>query len=276
MTAEEFASFRARGGKIDYCFERADKQLVNDERHEKRSKRHPLMDIVVDVVARWDCSEYLGRHRRIVKDILALERNARRRKLEGLPTIARRHQQALRLVNALAFDWINTAEYCRRSGLDPADASRMLAHLYEKEPGLRDAIGAISACGVVTSWKNRQQKRKFPKRERGLEIVYGFNYRDVADDGWLSDVPSTRFRSVVSGRFKPIAPKPYDPWPERFRPFDLHLPDTWRKLGILEHGLLGRAVRTDAHHRAIRCTVAIWSVRPISRHQPQGAPPGSS
>ena len=138
--------------------------------------------------------------------------------------MARRHQQAIRLVHALAFDGLNAAEYCRRHGLDKADASRMLAHLYEKEPGLREAIGAISACSTVTSWQNRQQTRKFPKRERGLEIVYGFNYRDVADDGWLSDVPSTRFRSVVSGRFKPIAPKAYDPWPERFRPFDLHKP----------------------------------------------------
>jgi hypothetical protein len=81
----------------------------------------------------------------------------------------------------------------------------MLAHLYEKEPGLGDAIAAISACAALTSWKKRQQTRKFPKKERGLEIVYGFNYRDVADDGWLSDVPSTQFRSVVSGQFKPIA-----------------------------------------------------------------------
>jgi hypothetical protein len=144
--------------------------------------------------------------------------------------MARRHQQAIRLVHALAFDGLNAAEYCRRHCLDKADASRMLAHLYEKEPGLKDAIGAISACGTWTSWKNRQQTRKFPKRERGLELVYGFNYRDVADGGWLSDVPSTRFRSVVSGRFKPIAPKAYDPSRERFRPFDLHQPATWRKL----------------------------------------------
>ena len=210
MTAEEFARFKWRGGKIDYCNARLAKQILNDERHEDRARRHPLMHIVVEVVAKWDCSEYLGRHRRVVRDILAPERNARRRKLGGLQPVARRHQQALRLVHAIAFDSINTAEYCRRSGLDPADASRMLAHLYEKEPGLGDAIGAISACAALTSWKKRQQTRKFPKRERGLEIVYGLNHRDVADDGWLSDVPSTQFRSVVSGRFKPTAPKPYD------------------------------------------------------------------
>jgi hypothetical protein len=50
MTAEEFTAFQAKGGKIDYCFERADKQLVNDQRHEDRAKRHPLMDIVIDVL----------------------------------------------------------------------------------------------------------------------------------------------------------------------------------------------------------------------------------
>ncbi len=148
--------------------------------------------------------------------------------------MARRHQQAIRLVHALAFDGLNAAEYCRRHRLDKADASRMLAHLYEKEPELQDAIDAISACAATTSWQNRQRKRKFPKRERGLEIVYGFNYRDVADDGWLSDVPSTRFRSVVSGRFKPIAPKAYDPWQERFKPLDLHEPDSWCKLKLPE------------------------------------------
>ena len=232
MTAEEFAEFQRKGRKIDYGDERMDKQMLNDERHEHRARRDPLMDIVVEVVANWDCSEYLGRHRKVVRGILALSRNNRRRKLEGLSTIARRHQQTLRLVHALAFDDLNAAEYCRSHKLDKADASRMLAHLYEKEPGLADAINAISACGTVTSRKKRQQIRKFPKRERGLKIVYGFDYRDVADDGWLSDVPSTQFRSVVSGRFKPIEPKPYDPWPERFRPFDLHLPETWRKLGL--------------------------------------------
>jgi hypothetical protein len=94
-------------------FERADKQLVYDRAHEERAGRHPLFDIVVDVVAAWDCSKYIGRHRRAVRGILGLERNARRRKLEGLSTLARRHQQAIRLVHALAFDGLNAAEYCR-------------------------------------------------------------------------------------------------------------------------------------------------------------------
>src|SRR5262245_50373015 len=271
MTAEEFTAFQAKGGKIDYCFERADKQLVNDQRHEDRAKRHPLMDIVIDVLKKWDCSEYLGRHRKVVRSILALERNARRRKLEGLPTIARRHQQALRLVNSLAFDWINAAEYCRRSGLDPADASRMLDHLYENEPGLADAIGAISVCATVTSWQNRQQTRKFPKRERSPETVYGFNYRDVADDGWLSDVRSTRSRCVVSGRFNPIAPKPYEPWPEPLRPFHLHQPETWRKVGLpfVDWKVLYEPARSvDRYDVPVRYGM-FDRYRPISRKVPQ-------
>ena len=126
MTAEEFAEFQRKGRKIDYGDERMDKQILNDERHEQRVKRHPLMDVVVEVVANWDCSEYLGRHRKVVRDILALSRNNRRRKLEGLSNKARRHQQTLRLVHALAFDDLNAAEYCRRQKLDKADASRML------------------------------------------------------------------------------------------------------------------------------------------------------
>ena len=52
----------------------------------------------------------------------------------------------------------------------------------------------------------------------------------MADNGLVIRRPSYPFRSVVSGRFKPIKPKPYDPWPERFRPFDLHRPETWRKV----------------------------------------------
>jgi hypothetical protein len=113
MTAEEFAAFQAKGGKIDYGAARMDKQILNHIRHEDRVRRHPLFDIVVDVVAAWDCSKYIGRHRRAVRGILGLERNARRRKLEGLSTLARRHQQAIRLVHALAFDGLNAAEYCR-------------------------------------------------------------------------------------------------------------------------------------------------------------------
>jgi hypothetical protein len=230
MTAEEFAAFQAKGRTIDYCLDRADKQLANDKRHEDRTRQHPLFDVVVDVVAGWDCADYLAKHRKIVGDILGMERNARRRKLEGLSIMARRHQQAVRLVHALAFDGLNAAEYCRRHQLDKADASRMLQHLYEKEPGLADAIGAVSACAATTSWQNRQRNRKFHYRERGVQIVYGYDYRDVADHGWLSDMPRSGIRSYRSGRFKPIEPIAHEP----FRPLDLHLPETWRKLGFSE------------------------------------------
>ena len=141
MTAEEFAAFERKGRKINYGAVRMEKQEVNDRRYEERRRRHRLMDIVADVLWEWDPSDYLAKHRKIVRDILGLERNARRRKLDGLSTMARRHQQALRLVRALAFDCINTAEYCRRHKLDRAAAARMLRHLYDKEPTLEDAIG---------------------------------------------------------------------------------------------------------------------------------------
>jgi hypothetical protein len=227
LTAGEFAEFESKGRKIDYGEARMAKQCLNDDRHEERAKRHPLIDLVIEVLREWDCAEYLAKHRKTVRDILAKPRNQRRRKLAGMSTKQRRHQQAIRLLRSLVYEG-SAADYCRQTGLDEADASRMLAHLYEKEPGLLDAIVAISACGTVTSWQNRQENKKFPNRER-VEIVYGYDYQDVADNGWLSDVPSSRFRSVRSGCFKPIEQKfTHEP----FVPLDLHLPETWHKMQV--------------------------------------------
>jgi hypothetical protein len=236
MTANEFAEFKRKGRKIDYGEERLEKQCLNDLRHEERVKRHPLIDVVIDVVAAWNSAGYLGRHRAIVREILAKPRNQRRRKLSGMSTKERRHQEAIRLVPALAFDGMTQAEYCRRHNLAPSDASRMLAHLDEKEPGLVDAMGAISACATAISWQNRQQQKLLRhKREGGIRIKYGYDYRDVADNGWLSDVPSSRFRSVSSGRFKPIEPLArldlLRPETRRkpSKPFNLHRPGKWRR-----------------------------------------------
>jgi hypothetical protein len=50
MTAEEFALFQARGGKIDYSFERANNQLINDQRYEDRARRHPLFNETAPMV----------------------------------------------------------------------------------------------------------------------------------------------------------------------------------------------------------------------------------
>ena len=228
MTAEEFAEFKRKGGKINYGDDRIEKQELNDERHEQRAKRHPLMDIVIEVVANWDCSEYLGRHRKAVREILAIPRNARRRRLEGLSTKARRHQQAIKLIHALAFDNLTAAEYCRRHDIHPADASRMLAHLYDKEPRLADDICAINACAAAISWQFRQRQQLFHYKERGLRIDYGWNYDESADNGEMCDYDSGQIRSIYTGRFKPTSLINEEP----FKPFDLHKPETWRKLGF--------------------------------------------
>ena len=234
MTAEEFAEFQRKGCKINYGDERMDKQILNDIRHEDRARRHPLMDIVIEVVAKWDCSEYLGRNRRAVRDILALSRNDRRRKLEGLSTKARRHQQTLRLAHALVFDDLNAAEYCRRHKLDKADASRMLQHLYEKEPGLADAIGAISACATVTFWQFRQRQQLFRNKERRPRIVYGWEYRESTDNGELCDYAGS-IRSIVNGRFKPSALLRDVLYDEPSEPLDLHRPATWTRRWTWTH-----------------------------------------
>ena len=222
MTAEEFAAFQAKGGKIDYCAERMGKQLLNDERHQTRAKRHPLMDIVIDVLKVWDGSGYLGQHRKVVKNILAEPRNQRRRRLTEMSTMERRHQQAIRLVHALAIDGLNAAEHCRRSGLDPADATRMLAHLYQKEPGLADAMGAISACSAMTSWQNRQQTGVL---RNSVRMIYGWNFNDVPSNGWLSGYSAGGVRRTSGSSFAPVGLIPDEP----FRSFDLHQPEKWRK-----------------------------------------------
>ena len=186
MRDYEYADFVTRGGKIDYGEKRAAKQRLNDQRYDQRTEHNRLlMDIVTEVVATWNPANYLGRHRAIVREILGKSRNQRRRKLSGMSTMQRRHQEAIRLVYALTFDDISQAEYCQNYTLDPADASRMLDHLYEKEPGLADAIGAISACSAVTSWQNRQQKQKLYDKREGVTLVFGIDYSETPDHGGL-------------------------------------------------------------------------------------------
>ncbi len=257
MTADELTAFEARGKKINYGGKRAAKQKLNDQRYDQRKERNGLMmSVVTEVVATWNPTSYPGKHRAIVREILEKSRNQRRRKLSGMPTMQRRHQEAIRLVYALALDDISQAEYCQRHKLDPADASRMLAHLYEKEPGLKDAIGAISACGTVTSWQNRQQKQKLCDKREGVTLVFGFDYSEAPDHGgWIKladlsagcvksyragktesiavwdDIPLSRFRTVSANRFERIHLPQYLDRPKTWRvpskPFDLHKPATW-------------------------------------------------
>jgi hypothetical protein len=286
MTAAEFAEFRRKGRKINYGEARMAKQLLNDQRHEERQKRHPLIDIVIDVVASWDSSDYLEQRRRSVRIILAKSSNERRRKLAGMSTKQRRHQQSIRLVRALAFDGITQAEYCRRHKLDPADASRMLAHLCDKEPGLADAIDAISACAKLVSRQNRQQTQKFRNKREGVRIVYGHDYQGVEDEGWLSEVPNSGIRSYRTGRFKPISTKhgdlidskwwtlkwnpPKEPQilvQEPFRPFDLHKPETWRELefAAVDWNALHEPLRAVERYDVPLCDGLFDRYREISR-----------
>ena len=248
MTPDEFADFLRNGGKINYGEARLAKQQQLDERYERRRGRSELFDIVADVVASWDSADYIAKQRKIVRGVLALPRNARRRQLSELPTKARRHQQAIRLVYALVFDGLSRAEYCRRHELDPVSASRMLARLCEKEPGLRNGIGAISACAATTSWQNRQQERMLRNKEREVRRIYGWDYENIADCGWLPCLSVGSMRSTYGGRFKPTALLREDP----FQPLDLHEPSTW--LGLVDSypdwGALSEPVRVVARYEA--------------------------
>ena len=245
MRGCEYADFLARGGKIDLGEKRFEWQRRSDRQHEKNQRRHPLTETVLDCLARWSSSEYLKRHRATVRLILEKPRNQRRRKLSGVSTKRRRHQQALRIVHAIAFEGLTAAEYCQRHELDKADASRMLKHLYEKEPGLADAIGAISACAATTSWQNRQQNRRRRCKEgRGKKatLVLGADYSNVADRGeWLADTSAGSRKSYTTGaaasisdvgaiprymRNDPIRPETgYAPSKP---PHRMHRPSTWR------------------------------------------------
>jgi hypothetical protein len=226
MTADEFEKFQLNGGKISYCEARAAQQQQLDLRHEDRRGRSKIVDLVIDVVAVWDSKDYIAKHRNIVHGILGLPRNARRRNLTGLSTKERRHQQAIRLLSAVAIEGLSQAEYCRRHRIHKSDASRMLAHLCDKEPALRNAINAISACTTMTSWQNRQQQQMLCNRERAVRLVYGWDYQDVADNGWLTDFSAGSIRSINGHRFKPIELLRDEP----FTPFELHLPQTWQKI----------------------------------------------
>ena len=244
MTDAEFSAFEARGKKINYCEERLKWQRRNDRQYEKYQKRHQLMETVLDCLAEWDSSAYLEKHRRTVRTILMRPRNQRRRELRNISTKLRRHQHTIRLVSAVAFDEISQAEYCREHKLDPGDASRMLAHLYEKELGLADAIGAICACAAMTSWQNRQGKRRRRYKGEGgknAKLVFGFDYNNVAERGeWLADTSASSRKSYTTGAAASIADvnvipnymrndpiRPETGYAPSKPPFDLHEPATW-------------------------------------------------
>ena len=76
--------------------------------------------------------------------------------LRGRSTRQRRHQVALRLLRAITIEGETREDYCKRTGLDTGDASRMLDHLCSKDQELRCAVELISDGGTSTSPQNRQ------------------------------------------------------------------------------------------------------------------------
>ena len=225
MTADEYAAFRGKGRDIDYCGERLANQKLNDDRAATRKDLRPsgggrdLIDLVIDAIAVSDRpSELLAAHQETVRKIMSKPHNHRRRRLTGLSTCERRHQRAIRLVHALAFDDVTQADHCRQHKVDKADASRMLAHLYEKEPGLREGIDAISACGTAISWQNRQQNKTLLRivRERGeVRLDYGLNEQIVSAEPYpcQASAPGMARDNLYGGlRYLHLIPdEPYKP-----------------------------------------------------------------
>jgi hypothetical protein len=173
------------GVPINLCTERLAKQTLNDSRAAEREDLRPLggrldlIDVVNEACASaWDAEKYLAKHRHTVRQILSKPCNEIRRSQLGMSKRQKRHQRGLRLVRALAFDGVTQADYCRWYRISKATASEMLAHLYEKEPGLADAIGAICACAAGTSWQRTEQKRIARNRERArkeVHLIFGLN-----------------------------------------------------------------------------------------------------
>jgi hypothetical protein len=273
MTRDEFASFLQGGGKINYGDARMDKQIVNGVRHEERKALRPigakksyyfpgtkdlnrrsqdLIDIVVDVVTWWDPRNYMENNNREIRDILSKLRNLKHHIRPNMSTRERRHQHAIRLAHALINEG-SAAAYCQETGLDPADASRMLARLYAREPGLREAIVRRSACATTITWQKRQQEKIFlywvrrAKRRSDADLkgtfsdnslVYNLDTTwDVVGDDWLCDYDAGSIRNIYSGRFKPCAsvrdatalPGQED---RPSKPLNLHQPKAWHKEGL--------------------------------------------
>jgi hypothetical protein len=111
-----------------------------------------------------------------VQRILDDKRNARR-KLSDLTGKELRRQHAIRLVEATALNNITQAEYCRRSGLKPYEATRWIASFCEQEPGLREALSAIGACLETVFSEKVQQRRVLLQKvkEPNVTLVPGFD-----------------------------------------------------------------------------------------------------
>ena len=111
-------------------------------------------------------------HRGVVREFLARPENSRNRKTRSRK--ARTHQQALGLLQAITLNGESRADYCRRTGLDPARATRLLVHLYQKEPKLRDVISAHST-GTSKHFRQQQFRVRYHIRNGDGNSTCTFN-----------------------------------------------------------------------------------------------------
>jgi hypothetical protein len=212
FTEHEIEAFKRSGREINYCGERLAKQEINDRRAAERKEIRPfgggrdLIDTVIDAIAfSGGPNKLLTAHRATAEAILDKPCNARSKKLSGLPPRRWRHQHAIRIARALAFDGITQAEYCKKHKIRGSQASRMLADLYEREPGLADAIIGISACAAMVFWQNRQQSKMLRQQESGRKevgLVFGWDRFDDAIEPFPRQVMTLPCMARSGGGFR--------------------------------------------------------------------------
>jgi hypothetical protein len=203
FSPDELATFK---GNVDYGGERLAKDRLNDDRYAERKDLRPfgggrdLIDVVIDVVASSNRpTELLAERRAQVERIMSKPCNRKYKPTAGMSDLQERHQTAIRLVHALAFDGITQARFCRRHRMRRDTASRLLDHICEREPGLREALNAISACARVISWQKEQQKKAIRLTEREAKLVFGWNRFDVDAETYPSQasVPRKAFDGEI-------------------------------------------------------------------------------
>ena len=230
MDAGEYAAFKSKGRTIDYCGERLAKQRLNDDRAAVRKNPRPfgrgvdgssrdLIDLVIDAIA-WSTrpAEMLANSQAVIQQIMSKSRNRKYKQTPGMSEMHRLHQQDIRLVHALASKGITQAEFCRRTGSKPHSASRSLARIAKKEPGLLDALNARSARAAMVSWQKVQQNRMLRRRERERKenkLVYGLNNQTIDMETYPSQASFGRM--ILSGGrsqiLSPIHEEPAEPDP---------------------------------------------------------------
>ena len=231
MDPAEYAAFKSKGRNINYCGERLAKQRLNDDRAAVRKDLRPLgrgvdgdsrdlIDVVIDAIV-WSTrpAEMLANTQAEILQIMSEPRNRKYKQTPGMSKMHQLHQRDIRLVHALAFKGITQAEHCRRTGMKPHDASRSLARIGEKEPGLLDAMNAINACAATISWQKVQRNRMLRRRERDrkeVKLVYGLNEQTRDMETYPSQASFGRM-SLSGGRSQILShtqeePAEPDPW----------------------------------------------------------------